>query len=214
MIKKKVVFFSVTYNCVKMWEIWTSNLQNCLGLFWCAWLGCSLMHTINSPGQSCRSVPVASGGGTASTCHLCLSILFRLPRREESSLWGHSVAARDIWFSFLILLEARHLMWRRLGGTSSPYSSTLKGGYKEDGRSLFTRSHMAKARGDGYNLYQEKFHLHRRKIFFYNENTIHWSSLLRDVVVSPSLEVFKMELVRVPDNLIWAPFPMKVWTRW
>ena len=33
----------------------------------------------------------------------------------------------------------------------------LKGGYKEDGDSLFTRSHMEKMRGNGYRLLLGRF---------------------------------------------------------
>jgi len=39
----------------------------------------------------------------------------------------------------------------------------LKGSYREDGGSLFTRNHMEKTRGNGYKLQQERFHLDMRK---------------------------------------------------
>jgi len=34
------------------------------------------------------------------------------------------------------------------------------------------------------------------------------------MVESTSLEVFKMQLDGVVDNLVWALFPMEGWTRW
>ncbi|KAK4829313.1 hypothetical protein QYF61_003189, partial [Mycteria americana] len=46
----------------------------------------------------------------------------------------------------------------------------LKGGYKKDRGSLFTRSHTERPRGNGYKLHQERFHLDIRNKFFYSEN--------------------------------------------
>ena len=45
---------------------------------------------------------------------------------------------------------------RRLRGGLITVFQYLKGGYKEDGGSLFTRSHMEKTRGNGYKLHQER----------------------------------------------------------
>ena len=46
----------------------------------------------------------------------------------------------------------------------------LKGGFKEDGDFLFTRSHMEKTRGNGYKLLQgDILNGHKWKIF-HNEN--------------------------------------------
>lgn len=42
----------------------------------------------------------------------------------------------------------------------------LKGGYKEDGGSPITRSHMEKTWGNGSKLHWERFHLYIRKEFF------------------------------------------------
>ena len=94
---------------------------------------------------------------------------------------------------------------RRLRGGLITVFQYLKGGYKEDGGSLFTRSHMEKTRGNGYKLHQERgfTSIQDRYClgFFYSENN-HWNSLPRDAVESPSLEVFKMQLDRVLDNPI------------
>lgn len=74
---------------------------------------------------------------------------------------------------------------------------------------------MKKTRGNGYKLYQKRFCLDIRKcfivfacLFFYSE-VDHWNSVSGDVVKFPLLEVFKMQLERLLDNLISASF----WTR-
>lgn len=68
----------------------------------------------------------------------------------------------------------------------------LKGGFKEDRGSLFARSHVEKRRSNGYKLQWERFHLDIRNTFFFTLTAInHWSNLSRDMVESPSLEVFK-----------------------
>lgn len=46
---------------------------------------------------------------------------------------------------------------RRLRGDLITMFQYLKGGYKEDGDSLFTRSHMEKTRADGYKLILGRF---------------------------------------------------------
>jgi len=53
------------------------------------------------------------------------------------------------------------------------------------------------------------FHPNIRKKFFTMRTISHWNNLPRDVVESASLEVFRMRLDRLLDNLICAPFPTK-----
>ncbi|GAB0208708.1 hypothetical protein GRJ2_003336500 [Grus japonensis] len=82
---------------------------------------------------------------------------------------------------------------RRLRGNLVTIFQYLKGGYKEDGDSLFTKNHMEKTRGNGYQLHGERFLLDIRQTIFFTARTInHWNNLPRDMVESPSLEVFKM----------------------
>ncbi|KAK4805622.1 hypothetical protein QYF61_022380 [Mycteria americana] len=89
---------------------------------------------------------------------------------------------------------------RRLGGHLITVSQYLKGGYKEDGGSLITRSHMEKTRASEYKLHRERFRLDIRNTFFTVRTIIHWNNLPRDVVESPLMEVFKMRLDKVLDK--------------
>lgn len=68
---------------------------------------------------------------------------------------------------------------------------------KEDSDSLLTKSHMGRT---GSN--QESFPLNTRQTFFTVRTIIHCNNLPRDVAGSPRLEVFKVRLDRVLDNLI------------
>ncbi|KAK4818646.1 hypothetical protein QYF61_016617 [Mycteria americana] len=67
----------------------------------------------------------------------------------------------------------------------------LKGGYKEGGGSLFTRSHMEKTWGNRHKLYWKRIHLDTRKKFFTVRTINKWNNLPRNMVESLSLEVFK-----------------------
>lgn len=78
--------------------------------------------------------------------------------------------------------------------------------------SLFTKSHTEGTRGNAYKLHWEMLHLDILWKFFTVRKINHWSNLPWDMVESPSLEFFKMIVDKVLNNVIWAPFPMKVWT--
>jgi len=60
---------------------------------------------------------------------------------------------------------------------------------------------MEKARGNRYKLHWERFHLSVKKKFFTLRTINYWNNLPRDMVVSPSLQVLKMQLDRVLNNL-------------
>ncbi|KGL80450.1 hypothetical protein N309_09378, partial [Tinamus guttatus] len=47
---------------------------------------------------------------------------------------------------------------------------------------------------NGHKLKHQKFHRNRRKNFLTVRVTEHWNRLLREVVESPSLEIFKTHL--------------------
>lgn len=60
---------------------------------------------------------------------------------------------------------------------------------------------MEKTKDNGYRLYKAKFHLDIRTYFTMRTKN-DWNNLLRDVGQSSLLEVFKLQLDRVLDELI------------
>ncbi|PKU40682.1 hypothetical protein llap_9015 [Limosa lapponica baueri] len=89
---------------------------------------------------------------------------------------------------------------RRLRGDLITMFQYLKGGYKEDGDSFFTRSHMEKKRDDGYELLLGIFQLDTRGTLFTMRKISHWNNLPREEV--DSLDTFKIWLDRVLDHLV------------
>ena len=59
-----------------------------------------------------------------------------------------------------------------------------------------------RTRGSGHKLKHMRFLLNIRKHFFTVRVTEHWHRLPREVVESPSLEIFKRCMDMVPGNLI------------
>ena len=78
----------------------------------------------------------------------------------------------------------------------------LKGAYKQEGSQLFTRVDNGRTRGNGFKLKEGRFRLDIRGKSFTVREVKCWNRLLREVVDTPSLEVFKTRLDEALGSLV------------
>jgi len=137
--------------------------------------------------------------------------LEKVQRRATKTMKGLGSLPQD---ERLRELDSFTLEKRRLRGDPITIFQYLKGGYKEEGDSFFTRSHTEKMRGNGYILLLGRFQLDTRGKFYTRQTISPWNNLPRDVVDSPTPDIFNIQLdMLAGPSCLDRSSAKKGWTR-